>query len=45
MPSQKLASENFSAFVPRQLAWHIFRRCYFYHFQKVEMQKRKKSCK
>lgn len=39
----KAVSENFSTFIPRQLAWHIFRRCYFCSFQKVEMEKEKKK--
>lgn len=42
--SQRPLSENFRAFVPGQLAWPIFRQCYFCSFQKVEAEK-KRSCK
>lgn len=41
--SQRPVSENFNVFIPRQLAWHIFRWCYFCSFQKVEMEKKKKQ--
>lgn len=41
--SQRPESQNFHAFIPRQLAWHIFRQCYFCTFQKVEIEKKEKK--